>query len=61
MQKLLRLKLTAVSIWFRGIRVTVFITLPEGEDGKVRAPASLVSSTLKQLGCGAGETFSVGA
>lgn len=53
------MKLTAISIWFHGVRHTTFAMLPVDADGKVRAPESLISSITAKIGVQRGDTISI--
>lgn len=53
-------KLTAVSIWFRGVRHTYFVELAV-ENGKPILPAADLDLLLDRIGVRRGDTFAVGA
>lgn len=55
-------KLTLVSVWFRGSRVSAFLRLPVDQNGKVHANGCQINELLKLAGMPnvRGLTFSTG-
>jgi len=45
-------RLTAVTIWCRGVNHTVFIYLPVDHDGKVRCPESTYNALIERVTSG---------
>ena len=52
-------KLTMISIWHMGQRMTKFLHLPVGEDGKVKIDMEALIKSLPQIQ--PGDTFAIGA
>jgi hypothetical protein len=53
------MKLTLVSILYRGVRYSRFIMLPINE-GKASLPHSKLNEILQEIGVQAGTTYSIG-
>ncbi len=54
------MKLTLVPVSFRGKTLSIFVNLPVNTAGKAVCPMHIIDDMLRSLGCGVGQTFSIG-